>query len=75
MIIKGNILNIIANDYSYSLVDNENREFPVYYDGTCTHILNYKGIELKNKKILKDYVVLRYDFYKESPDELKNLLN
>ncbi|MBQ6477687.1 MAG: U32 family peptidase [Bacilli bacterium] len=75
MIIKGNILNIIANDYSYSLIDNQNREFPVYYDGTCTHILNYQGVELKQKKILKDYVVLRYDFYKESTDEIKNILN
>ena len=75
MIIKGNLLDIIANDYNYSIVDNKNNEFPVYYDGVNTHILDCKKVELSNKKILKDYVVLRYDFFNETSDEIKKILN
>ena len=75
MLIKGNILNIIANDYKYELVDEKDRHFPVYYDGVNTHVLNYEKIDLKNKDLLKDYVVLRYEFFDETTEQIKNLLN
>ena len=75
MIIKGNLLDIIANDYNYSIVDGKGNEFPVYYDGVNTHVLDCKNVELSNKKILKDYVVLRYDFFNETSEEIKKILN
>ena len=75
MIIKGNILDIVANDYKYFLVDKDERKFPVYFDGENTHVLDYKNIEGIDTKTLKDYVVLRYDFYDESDKEIKRLFN
>ena len=75
MLIKGNILDIIANDYKYELVDEKDRHFPVYYDGVNTHILNHEKIDLKNKDILKDYVVLRYEFFDETSEEIKKMIN
>ena len=75
MLIKGNILNIVANDYKYELVDDKDRHFPVFYDGENTHVLNYEKVDLKNKDILKDYVVLRYEFFDETTDKIKNMLN
>ena len=78
MIIKGNILNIDRNQYSYELFDLKNRYFPVYYDGVFTHILNYKEI---NNTSFCDKIKgsLRFDFYLESQDEiyqiLKNIIN
>lgn len=62
MIIKGNILNITANDYNYELIDFKNRKFPVYYDGVNTHILNY---EVRNfdEKLFIDKCCLRFDYY------------
>lgn len=75
MLIKGNILDIVANDYKYELVDEKDRHFPVYYDGVNTHILNHEKIDLKNKDILKDYVVLRYEFFDETSEEIKKMIN
>ncbi len=75
MLIKGNILDIVANDYKYYLSDKEGRKFPVYFDGENTHVLDYKNIEGINKEVLKNYVVLRYDFYDENDKEIKRLFN
>ena len=62
MIIKGNILNINVNDYGYELIDFKNRKFPVYYDGTNTHILNYE-LRTINKDLFINKCSIRYDFY------------
>ena len=75
MLIKGNILDIVANDYKYYLTDKDGRKFPVYFDGENTHVLNYKSVEGIDTNTLKDYVVLRYDFYDESDKEIKRLFN
>ena len=75
MIIKGNILDIVANDYKYYLVDKDKRKFPVYFDGENTHILDSKNVEGIDTTTLKDYVVLRYDFYDENDKEIKRLFN
>lgn len=73
MFIKGNILDIVANDYNYTLRDEKGNSFPVYFDGENTHVLNYEPINFKNKKLLSDYVTLRYDFYNETESEIKNI--
>ena len=73
MFIKGNILDIVANDYNYTLKDEKDNSFPVYFDGENTHILNYEPINIQNKKLLSDYVTLRYDFYNESEAEMKSI--
>ena len=75
MFIKGNILDIVANDYNYTLKDEKGNSFPVYFDGENTHVLNYEPIDFQNKKLLSDYVTLRYDFYKESEQEVKRIAN
>ena len=75
MLIKGNILDIVANDYKYYLTDKDGRKFPVYFDGENTHVLNHKNVEGIDTNTLKDYVVLRYDFYDESDKEIKRLFN
>ena len=72
MIIKGNILNIDINQ-KYQLVDLNNQEFPVFYDGVSTHILNYDSTMLNSSEILNKYN-LRYDFYLENSVEVKNIL-
>lgn len=75
MIIKDNILNIPVNDYGYELSDIRNRIFPVYYDGKNTHVLNYKQKESTTNRFLKDNATLRYDFYKESAQEISYILS
>ena len=75
MFIKGNILNIVANDYNYTLRDEKGNAFPVYFDGENTHVLNNEPINLKNKQLLADYVTLRYDFYNESERDMKQIAN
>ena len=73
MIIKGNILNIESNNYHYKLIDSHKRIFPVYYDGEFTHILNHE------KRNIKDYIkincVHRLDFYEETKEEIKQIVN
>ncbi len=73
MIIKGNILNIDSGYKKYSLIDFKDREFPVYYDGKNTHILNYE-----NKNINTDRFTglcnLRYDFYDEDVNNIDNII-
>lgn len=70
MLIKGNILNINETN-NYKLVDSNNREFPVYFDGHNTHILNYENI---TNKSINDKYNLRYDFYDEDSSKIKNIL-
>ena len=74
MIIKGNILNLKANDYNYELIDSRNRCFKIYYDNANTHVLSHKiKEEVTDKKILKQ-ISLRFDFYDESPSKINNIL-
>ena len=75
MIIKGNILELNENDKSYNLIDNRNRIFKVYYDGVNTHVLNYEKINIFDNEIIKNNVNLRFDFYDETPSEIKNIVN
>lgn len=75
MIIKGNILNISTKVYEYKLRDNKNRLFPVYYDGINTHVLNHENKTLDDVKLLKKYASIRLDFYDESADTVKRLVN
>ena len=72
MIIKGNILDLDVNKYSYLLEDFKNRKFPVFYDGVNTHILNYEKIENNLEHI--DNCYFRYDFFDEDVNTLSNIL-
>ena len=72
MIIKGNVLNIEKNIYNYELVDNKNRVFPVYFDGINTHIYNYEKI---NNKINGNTYTYYIDLYKETKEEIVNIVN
>ena len=74
MIIKGNILNLEKDVYDYYLVDHKLRKFPVYYDGSFTHILNHEHKKL-DVSLFKDKCCLRYDFYEESSTCVKQILN
>lgn len=73
MLIKGNILNIKENDYKYTLINDKNLEFPVYFDGVNTHILNYKRSELENIETLKKYANIRIDFENEDEKEIEKI--
>lgn len=64
MVIKGNILNLKKNSTNYILKDLKDRSFPVYYDGTLTHIYNYECVDI-NIDNLQD-ISLRYDFFEEN---------
>ena len=72
MIIKGNILDLDVNRYSYLLEDFKNRKFPVFYDGVNSHILNYEMIENNLADISNCY--FRYDFFDEDVNTLSNIL-
>ncbi len=72
MIIKGNILHLDCDKYTYLLEDFKNRKFPVFYDGINTHILNYELINNNLNYISNCY--FRYDFYDEEVNTLKNIL-
>jgi hypothetical protein len=73
MIIKGNILNIDKNNYSYKLIDTHNLEFPVYFDGKNTHVLNFENKIIDNFKI-RDNVTLRFDFYDENSYQIEDIV-
>ena len=73
MLIKGNILNIKENDYQYTLINSNNLEFPVYFDGVNTHILNYERKELNNLETIKKYANVRIDFENEDEKEIEKL--
>ena len=67
MIIKGDILKI--QDFG-TLIDYKNRRFPVYYDGVCTHILNWE-----KRKFSKKDCSYRFDFYDETRDSIIKIVN
>ena len=69
MIIKGNILNIEFGYSNYSLIDFKDREFPVYYDGVNTHILNYEDKNIDINKFT-GLCNIRYDLYDEDIDKI-----
>jgi len=69
MIIKGNILDLKDNYYSYKLLDFKERLFPVYYDGEKTHILNYE-----NKNTIINNISNRLDFYDETKEDIINIV-
>ena len=75
MLIKGNILDINDKMYSHTIIDFKERKFPVYFDGTNTHILNYETNILNVKNIKDNNLSFRYDFYDESSDEIKKIVN
>ena len=49
MLIKGNILNIKENN-DYTLINNREDKFKVYYDGRCTHINSSFEINIDQTK-------------------------
>ena len=71
MIIKGNILEIEKDDYSYNLVDQKERKFPVYFDGLYTHVLNYENKQVLNPSALKEIASIRLDFYDEKEPDIR----
>ena len=71
MFIKGNILGLEKNEYSYFLIDQKKRKFPVFYDGINTHVLNY---ELVRKLENNDCYIHRLDFYDEDIIFIEKLL-
>ena len=73
MLIKGNILNININDYSYQLVDVNSRHFPVYFDGANTTILNYRNFN-RNSSFTEN-VDIRFNFFNESSSEIESIVN
>ena len=75
MLIKGNILNLIENEYDYNIIDFKNRIFPVYYDGINTHILNYENKFIKKDEILNNNISLRLNFFDESSKEVEKIVN
>lgn len=74
MIIKDNILNLKEDCYEYSLVDLRERKFPVYYSQGKTTILNYQTQPISELVSLKDFVSIRYQFFKETKDELISIV-
>lgn len=74
MLIKNNILNINKDDFSYNLIDIKRRKFPVYFDGINTHIMNYENKKICIDKKLKNKVNIRFLFYNESIEEIKNIV-
>lgn len=72
MIIKGNILNLDIDKYSYLLEDFKYRKFPLFYDGINTHILNYEMINNNLNYISNCY--FRYDFFDEDVNTLSNII-
>ena len=75
MLIKGNIINIEEDDYKYNLIDFKNRKFPVYFDGTNTHILNYENKNINNENILANASSIRLIFFNENETEIKAIVN
>lgn len=73
MIIKGNILNIESGYNNYNLIDFKEREFPVYYDGVNTHILNYENKVIDISKFT-GLCNLRYDLYDEDINNIEMIV-
>ena len=74
MLIKGNILSLPENDYSYNLIDNKKRRFPIFYDGTNTHILNYENKNITDYEVLSNMTSIRLNFFTEDATEIKNIV-
>lgn len=50
MLIKSNIMDL-EKGKTYDLVDLHYRHFPVFYDGTCTHVLSNDEVHLEKEKL------------------------
>ncbi len=74
MVIKDNILNLKGNVYQYFLADLHERKFPVYYSDGHTIILNYRSQPIEEMLSLKDVASIRYQFYLESKEDIKNIV-
>ena len=74
MVIKDNILNLKENVYQYFLADLHERKFPVYYSDGHTIILNYRSQPIEEMLSLKDVASIRYQFYLESKEDIKNIV-
>ncbi len=74
MIINDNILELKDNSHTYNLIDIKKRKFPVYFDQTNTHILNYQNTELNTSNITEQ-IALRFDFYDENATQIKQIVN
>ena len=72
MIIKGNILGIKKDVFTYKLVDIRKREFFVYYDGINTYVMNYINNNIEVDE-LKDKVLFRYSLYNEEVVEIEDI--
>ena len=75
MIIKGNILSIKENDFNYILIDLLKREFPVYYDGRLTHILNSEPLSIEITNNIKNNFNIRIDFSIEDKQKINKIVN
>ena len=75
MLIKGNILSLDKNSYNSKLLDIKKRRFPVFYDGTNTHILNYESKEITDHILLNKVTSIRLDFYQENASEIRKIVN
>ena len=74
MLIKGNILNLDRTDKSYELIDINERKFPVFFDGTNTHIMNFEITNKQDLKDIGDFITYRFKFDKEKPDEIEKII-
>lgn len=75
MLIKGNILSLEKDNYKNEIIDIKERHFPVFYDGTNTHILNYENKFLKNPIIINKVSSLRLNFFDEDSAKIKEVVN
>ena len=74
MVIKGNVLNIEQDNYTYVLVDGKQRQFPVYFDGLNTHILNSENKMLTNISEFKKVASIRLDFFNEKEPDIRKVV-
>lgn len=74
MLIKGNILDLASNDKTYRLVDPQEREFPVYFDGHQTHVMDFEKANRESLKDISDYVVYRFSFDQEDQFEMEKII-
>lgn len=75
MIIKDNILSLNKDDYDYNLIDVRKRKFPVYFDGSNTHILNYQSKTIEIPLTIKDKLNIRFCFYDEKKEDIEKIVN
>ena len=58
----------------YSLVDLRERNFPVYYSRGKTTILNYQAQSISEFLSLRDTISIRYQFFKETKEEIISIV-